>query len=173
MAMRLRLQAVLENIQQFELAAEERYWAAVELMMRGEGAAGIYLTGYTAEMLLKNSYFLLDKHTSPSFPVGSQLALAKNAAKNNFLPQYQFTNYHDLVFWATLLVEKRSQEGRPLLPNIELALTRCIQRLTDNWFVELRYRSAQATTSEINEVYEDVTWIRSHHRHGSLYTPRR
>ncbi len=123
MAMRLRLQPVLETIQEFELAAEERYWTGIELMMRGDGATGIYLMGYAAEMLLKNSYFLLDLLTTPTFPVGSQLALAKNAAKNNFLPQYLFTNYHDLIFWSLLLTEKRRQEGRPLLPQIELALT--------------------------------------------------
>lgn len=173
MALRLRLQPVTETIQEFELAAEERYWTGIELMTRGDGATGIYLMGYVAEMLLKNSYFLLDLLTTPTFPVGSQLALAKNAAKNNFLPQYPFTNYHDLVFWATLLTEKRRQEGRPLLPSVELALTQHVQRVSDNWFVEMRYRTAQATITEINEVYEGVTWIRSHYRDGSLYTPRR
>ena len=142
-------------------------------MTRGDGATGIYLMGYAAEMLLKNSYFLLDILTTPTFPVGSQLALAKNAAKNSFLPQYPFTNYHDLLFWAALLTEKRRQEGRPLLLSIERDLTRHVQRLSENWFVEMRYRTAQGTTSEINEVYEGVTWIRSHYRDGSLYTPRR
>ena len=173
MAMRLRLQPVAETVQEFELAAEEKYWVAMDLITRGDGATGIYLMGYVAEMLLKNSYFLLDSNTAPTFPVGSQLALAKNAAKNVFLPQYPFTNYHDLVFWAALLAEKRRQEGRPLPPNMEMALTQHVRRLADNWFVELRYRSAQAEASEINEVYEDVTWIRSHYRDGSLYTPRR
>lgn len=172
MAMRLRLQPVPETVQEFELAAEERYWTGMDLMTRGHGATGIYLMGYVAEMLLKNSYFLLDIRTTPSFPVGSQLGQAKLAMASLF-PLYQFKGYHDLMFWTGLLAEKRRQEGRPLLPNVEIVLIQHVQRLSDNWFVELRYRAAQATTTEINEVYEDVTWIRSHYRDGSLYTPRR
>ncbi len=172
MTLRLRLQPTTETIQEFELAAEERYWTGLELMTRGEGAAGIYLLGYTAEMLLKNSYFLLDKSTTPTFPVGSQLAQAK-LASSLFLPGRPFKNYHDLISWANLLIEKRRQEARPLPPNVELALAQHTQRLADNWFVELRYRAAQATASEVNAVYEDVTWIRSYYRDGSLYTPRR
>ena len=74
MAMRLRLQPLPETVQEFELAAEDRYWAGMELMTRGDGATGIYLMGYVAEMLLKNSYFLLNIQTTPTFPVGSQLS---------------------------------------------------------------------------------------------------
>ena len=172
MTLRLRLQPVPETIQEFDLAAEDRYWTGLDLMTRGEGTAGIYFMGYAAEMLLKNSYFLLDKSSSPSFPVGTQLGLAKLAA-SALLPSRLFKNYHDLLFWAELLAEKRRQEARPLPVDIGIALTRCTRRLADNWFVELRYHSAQATATEINHVYEDVTWIRSHYRDGSLYTPRR
>jgi len=174
MTLRLRLQPLLETIQEFDLAAEERYWTGLDLMTRGEGTAGIYFMGYTAEMLLKNSYFLLDKSTTPAFPVGSQLGLAR-FAWSVFLPgrSLKKINYHDLLFWSELLIEKRRQEARPLPAATELALTRCIQRLADNWFVEMRYRSSQATVAEINHVYEDVTWIRSHYRDGTLYTPRR
>ncbi len=172
MTLRLRLQPMPETIQEFELAAEERYWTGLELMTRGDGADGIYLLGYTAEMLLKNSYFLLDKSTTPTFPVGTQLGQAKLAA-SIFLPGRPFKNYHDLAFWAELLSEKRRQEARPLPPNVEIALAQHTQCLADNWFVELRYRAAQATAQEANAVYEDVTWIRSHYRDGSLYIPRR
>lgn len=172
MTLRLRLQPLPETIQEFELAAEERYWTGLELMTRGEGATGIYLLGYVAEMLLKNSYFLLDKSTTPTFLVGTQLGQAK-LALSIFLPGRSFKNYHDLAFWTDLLIEKRRQEARPLPPNVEFALAQRTQRLADNWFVELRYRAAQATAQEVNAVYEDVTWIRSHYRDGSLYTPRR
>ena len=103
MTLRLRLQPLLETIQEFDLAAEERYWTGLELMTRGEGAAGIYFMGYTAEMLLKNSYFLLDRLTPPTFPVGTQLGQAK-LASSIFLPHYKFRNYHDLIFWADLLI---------------------------------------------------------------------
>ena len=172
MTLRLRLQPLPETIQKFDLAAEERYWTGLELMTRGEGVAGIYLLGYVAEMLLKNSFFLLDKSTTPTFPVGSQFGQAK-LASSTFLPGRPFKGYHDLVFWAEMLIEKRRQDARPLPANVELALAYHIQRLADNWFVELRYRAPQATAQEVNAVYEDVTWIRSHYRDGSLYIPRR
>ena len=172
MTLRLRLQPLPETIQEFELAAEERYWTGLELMTRGEGAAGIYLLGYVAEMLLKNSYFLLDKLTTPTFPIGTQLGQAK-LALSTFIPGRSFKNYHDLIFWVDLLVEKRRQEARPLPTTVEVELMQHTRRLADNWFVELRYRAAQATAFEVNSVYEDVTWIRSHYRDGSLYTPRR
>ena len=172
MTLRLRLQLLPETIQEFDLAAEERYWTGLDLMTRGEGTAGIYLMGYAAEMLLKNSYFLLQKSTSPSFPVGTQLGLAKLAA-STFLPGRPCKNYHDLGFWTDLLIEKRRQEARLLPASLEFVLAQHTRRLANNWFVELRYRSSQATVSEVNHVYEDVTWIRSHYRDGSLYTPRR
>jgi len=172
MTLRLRLQPLPETIQEFDLAAEERYWTGLDLMTRGEGATGIYLMGYTAEMLLKNGYFLLDAQTTPTFPVGTQLGQAK-LAMSSLLPQYKYKGYHDLIFWATLLIEKRRSESRPLAPDVETALMVRVQRLSDKWFVELRYRAAQATTAELNDVYEDVTWIRSYYRDGTLYTPRR
>ena len=172
MTLRLRLQPLLETIQEFDLAAEERYWTGLDLMTRGEGTAGIYLMGYAAEMLLKNSYFLLDKSTTPAFPIGTQLGLAKLAA-STFLPGRSIKNYHDLLFWSELIIAKRRQETRPLPAITELEFVRCTQRLADNWFVELRYRSSPATGAEINHVYEDVTWIRSHYRDGTLYSPRR
>ena len=174
MTLRLRLQLLTETIQEFDLAAEERYWTGLDLMTRGEGTAGIYLMGYAAEMFLKNSYFLLDNSTTPAFPIGSQFGLAK-LAWYTFLPARPLkkVNYHDLLFWSDLLVEKRRQEARPLPAATELAFIRCTQRLSENWFVELRYQSSQATAAEVNHVYEDVTWIRSHYRDGTLYTPRR
>ena len=104
MTLRLRLQPLPETIQEFDLAAEERYWTGLDLMTRGESTAGIYFMGYAAEMLLKNSYFLLDKSTTPAFPVGTQLGLAKLAAAT-FLPGRPFKNYHDLLFWSELLLE--------------------------------------------------------------------
>ena len=94
MALRPRLQPTLETIQEFELAAEERYWAGLELMTRGDALTGIYILGYVAEMLLKNSYFLLSVATRPTFPVGSQLAQAK-LAMSILVPQYKFKNYRD------------------------------------------------------------------------------
>ena len=60
MALRPRLQPTLETIQEFELAAEERYWAGLELMTRGDALTDIYILGYVAEMLLKNSYFFAE-----------------------------------------------------------------------------------------------------------------
>lgn len=172
MALRPRLQPILETVQEFELAAEERYWAGLELMTRGDALTGIYILGYVAEMLLKNSYFLLSVATRPTFPVGSQLAQDK-LAMSILVPQYKFKSYHDLTYWAIVLAEKRRNENRPLPLSLETELMAHVQRLSENWFVELRYRAGQALPTEIAETYESVTWIRTHYLDGTLYSPRR
>ena len=172
MALRQRLLPVLETIQEFELASEERYWSGLDLMTRGDALTGIYILGYVAEMLLKNSYFLLSAATRPTFPVGSQLAQAK-LAMSILAPAYKFTSNHDLTYWAIVLTEKRRTESRPLPLDVETALMKHVQCLSENWFVELRYRAGQALPLEIAEVYESVTWIRTHYLDGTLYSPRR
>ena len=48
MALRPRLQPILETVQEFELAAEEKYWAGLELMTRGDALTGIYILGYVS-----------------------------------------------------------------------------------------------------------------------------
>ena len=58
MTLRLRLQPLPETIQEFDLAAEERYWTGLDLMTRGESTAGIYFMGYAAEMLAQKQLFL-------------------------------------------------------------------------------------------------------------------
>lgn len=172
MALRQRLLPVLETIQEFELASEERYWAGLELMTRGDALTGVYILGYVAEMLLKNSYFLLSLATRPTFPVGSQLAQAK-LAMSILVPTYKFRSNHDLTYWAIVLTEKRRTESRPFPLDLETALMTHVQRLSENWFVELRYRTGQALPLEIAEVYESVTWIRTHYLDGTLFSPRR
>lgn len=54
-----------ETIGGFETAAEERYWDGIE-MLTSPGphrAAGIYLIGYAAEMLLKTASFRFNGST--------------------------------------------------------------------------------------------------------------
>ncbi len=168
--MPLRLRAEPETVQEFELSAEEKYIAGLELMTRGHFGTGIYIMGYAAEMLLKNVYFLLDQNTRPTFPVGSALRQAQREAAQ-VIRWYRFQDYHDLRFWAFLIAAKRHQEGRELPALVGLPFMNCVTRLYDNWWVALRYQQDRASTSEANEVYEDVTWIRDHY--AALYTPRR
>jgi hypothetical protein len=57
------LRAILQHrpatIQEFQFAAEERYWDGLEFMVAGRAGGGLYLLGYVAEMLLKCASFRL------------------------------------------------------------------------------------------------------------------
>ena len=53
MLLRRRIQSTPETVQDFELAAEQRFWDGMQLLVSGHLFAGIYLLGYTAEILLK------------------------------------------------------------------------------------------------------------------------
>lgn len=57
MSLRSRLESQPETIQEFELAAEERYYEGLELMVSGRSGGGVYLMGYVGEMILKVAYF--------------------------------------------------------------------------------------------------------------------
>src|SRR5438477_187038 len=70
MALRFRLVASPESIQDFELSARQKYWAGIELALTGHEASAVYLLGYVAEMLLKNACFRVDgaRPASPRTP---------------------------------------------------------------------------------------------------------
>jgi hypothetical protein len=57
MSLRHRFSLELETVQGFELAAEDTYWAALELITAGYQLRGMYLLGFAGEMLLKNACF--------------------------------------------------------------------------------------------------------------------
>ena len=150
-----------ETLQDFELAAQDRYWEGLELMVAGREPGGVYLLGYTAEMLLKLASFRLES-VRPTDPVKPRLAPVRQWMKQT-CPGIDSEGFHSLVFWATYLRTKRRQQGRPLDPLTESQLaerTRCLYAV---WTVEMRYRSLRRPASDWRSAYDSVEWIRENY----------
>lgn len=116
-----------ETLQDFELAAQDRYWEGLELLLAGRDAGGVYLLGYTAEMLLKLASFRLES-VKPTDTIKPRLAPVRNWMKQT-CPGIDYEGFDSLVFWATYLRAKRRQQGRPLDPLTESQLAQRTRRL--------------------------------------------
>lgn len=150
-----------ELLQDFELAAEERFLDAQELLARGHGTGAAYLIGYVAEMLLKNAVFRFDG-AQPSDLVYPRLSPAKKWAQKS-LPGLQYNHGHGILFWALVLRKKRSDKGNPLPLVVSQNLIRIAYRLSRRWAVELRYFGFEVTVEFAKRSFEDVAWIKKNH----------
>lgn len=150
-------------LQDFELAAEERFLDAQELLARGHGTGATYLTGYVAEMLLKNAVFLFDGARSSDLIFPRLAPVKKWAAKT--LPGLPCTSYHDVWFWAHVLRKKRVDKGRPLPDLLAQNLIRVTYRLSRAWSVELRYFGFEVPIDSARRSLEDVAWIKKSYTH--------
>lgn len=161
MPLRHDLESQPETLQEMELAAEDKYWEGLELMVTGRGGGGIYLMGYVAEMLLKIAYFRFTD-ARPADHVPSRLGPARTAG-NHLIPGIGHENYHSLRFWALLLFETRNRYHKPLPSEVEALFVQRTRRLYQTWWVEMRYRRDQSLGWNVRSVYDDVTWLRDNY----------
>ena len=160
MALRRALQSVAETVQDLELAAEQKYWEGLELMVAGRAGAGLYLMGYLAEMWLKVSWFQLGG-SAPADLVRPLLGPARAMGRRLF-PAVSYEAYHSLRFWCYLLLSRHRRRGRRLNPRLKKQFTRHVRTLYSIWWIEMRYRPDRAGIREAQGVYEAVTWLRTH-----------
>lgn len=158
MSLRIRLKAIPETVQDFELASEQRYWEGLELMITGHRAAGIYLMGYAVEMRLKAACFRLDGAKQGDM-VKPYLAPARRLGQNLF-PTIPDESYHSVNFWGELLRHKRRLVRGAVDHALESTFCFRCTRLHLMWWIEMRYRPDQALPAEVNAVFEDATWFR-------------
>lgn len=158
MPLRYRISVQPETVQDFILAADEKYWEGVELLSAGRRGAGIYLLGYTVEMLLKNACFRTDGAALGDRTQGRLVPIKKWAERQ--LPGLAPESYHSLWFWIHALRRKRSLTGREFPALFDSQLVQRVRRVYGIWWVEMRYRPDQSLDREANVVFEDVTWIR-------------
>lgn len=157
MPLRQRLEAVPEAVQEFDLAAAQKYQEGAALIVAGYDGAGIYLLGYSAEMMLKNAYFRC-MGASWADRIAPRLGLAL-AAGRALTPLVPHEGYHSLRFWASLLRETRRFQRRPLPPLLDAQFVSRTRRLHQNCWIGARYRRAQATGLEAATVQADAAWI--------------
>ncbi len=144
MPVRSLAQSTPETIQGFEAASEEKYEDGFNLMATSSPGNGIYLMGYAAEMLLKADYFRVIG-LAATVPITRQHLRSARAD-------------------AAILIKKRSQQGRALFPVLADGLEQSTKRLSQNWYVEMRYRSIQGVSKQdVEDVLDDVIWIKSNH----------
>lgn len=166
MSLRSQLAGKVETLQEFSLAAAEKYDEGQRLIAENDFGAGIYLLGYAAEMILKNAYFRFTG-AAVSDEIGPRLFPAKAAGDDRhgggLIPGISPESFHSLRFWAMLLQSSRANQKR-LWTDVEFVLEfeRCTERLYNNWWVEMRYRTDLANHQQALQVLSDVGWLRNH-----------
>ena len=161
MSLRYQLAQQAETLQLVDMAARQRYWEGLVLMVAGRLGAGIYIMGYCAEMLLKAAYFRVVGE-KPGSPVPSMLSSARKWS-TRFLPTVPREQYHSVWFWCQLVRRRRRWRGDPLDRTLDNALVRCARRLYTIWWVEARYRPDQARDQHASAVLDDVSWLYRNH----------
>ena len=156
--LRHRILSAPETVQDLALASDEKYWEGIELLAAARRGAGIYLLGYSLEMILKIACFLLDGARPHEF-VGPRLGPIRRWARSQ-LPGISHESYHSLWFWLQVLRKKRALLGRQLPGHVDAWLLRRVWRAHGIWVVAMRYKPDQALQREAESVYNDVTWIR-------------
>ena len=161
MTLRRRLEAAPETVQELDFASVQKYREGVALVGAGHFGGGIYLLGYSAEMLLKNAYF---RHTGASAVDRTQPRLAPAlAAGRLYIPAIPHESYHSLQFWALLLREVRRRQRRPLPPLVDASFTARTRRLHQTAWIGMRYRRDQATALEAQSAQSDAAWLQRHY----------
>ena len=138
MPLRQRLEAVSETIQEFEFSSQEKALEGEALIAGGYNGAGIYLLGYSAEMLLKTGYFRLTG-AGWSDRIQPRLGLALTSARI-LIPHVPHEGYHSLRFWSSLLRETRRHRHKAMPPLLEAQLVSRTRRLHQNCWIGTRYR---------------------------------
>ncbi len=154
--------AALETVGDMFQAINARFEEATILIDAGYPDGGIYLFGYTAEMILKVAFCRVDATSPPSLTVRSRFADAvqrwQSRTRSNSAPRgYE----HSLIFWETVLPEERVYQSKlPLGIVVAQTLSECIKVVSDNWDVKMRYQPRTATAAEADEVRRAVLWMR-------------
>lgn len=163
MPIRSQVQSTAETIQGFEAAAEEKYEGGFNLLTYTSPGNGVYLMGYAAEMLLKCAYFRVSG-LGLTVPITRLELRQARTDSTNLGVLADVEGFHNVAFWSELLTKKRLQQSRGLLASLETELNFRSSRLSQNWFVEMRYHLLQGVTiQDLEDVVDDVVWIKSNY----------
>src|SRR5687767_599132 len=116
------------TIREFRTAALMRLREATHLAVAGHRLGAVYLSGYSAEMLLKAAYFRLS-----GWGLTAPIALADiqgakvHATSTLGLPWPG--NLHDLTKWAALLIEERKYRGLAYSASFARSLSGRVKRV--------------------------------------------
>lgn len=164
MSIRRNVQSVGgSSFQELELAADRHYFAGLKLATHGLSGDASYLLGYTAEIILKISYFKIRDGVTSTDYLDPRLQSALNDGRIYFgWSRNERWRFHELMSWANLHCTHRRRYGYSLPRQTEASLISRMLRLQQNWTVEMRYHVFNVTDQEIANVYNHVTWLRDH-----------
>lgn len=157
MSLRYRLESHPETILDLARASRARYEEGLSFISQGKPWIGIYIAGYSAEMILKIAYFLA-KGAQWSSPVKPELDSTLREAR--FLGVlYPPQGFHNTLFWMDLLIAKLNHQGHRLTGDFESDLRTRTDILYDIWCISMRYRREEPMEEEVNAFIWALSWL--------------
>jgi hypothetical protein len=148
-----------ETINEYRAAARERIADGEALAASGRATSAIYLWGHAAEMALKACYFECIRFGSTQQITRLDRKHAEGRAVVLSTAKPAPANFHDLEFWAELLVAERRNQGRPFAVVANTVLLNSARRLSVLWSESLRYSSNKAYNYAVAQVRSMIQQI--------------
>jgi len=158
---------MVETIQDFELARQERLWDGMSLWVARRAQGGVYSLGYHAEMTLKAAYFRF-RGLTPAHVVDRALLNTTEARARQLGVFTPPAGFHSLRFWRDTLIAERAAVGQSLQITLAHAIGRHVDVIHAQWQVEMRYRAPVSTLAHLEAVGAAVDWL--DRNYDALYT---
>lgn len=157
------LMPTFDCIQDYEQARADRLWDGTGLWSLHRHAGGVYLLGYSAEIALKCACFRCMGFSIVQ-PIGVAELRTAHARARLLGVIHPPEGFHNVRFWADLLVAQRAAATRPLDPAVAGALAAAADAVHRRWWIEMRYKRAVTTNDDVEHVAAAVDWIdRNYH----------
>ena len=148
-----------DSIQGYEDARADRMWDGVALWSLDRDHGACYLMGFAAEMALKSAYFRYQGHPIVQ-PIGRAELDTATSLSNVLGVTAGREGFHSVLFWVDLLLATRSARSQPLKRAAESLLRSNVQTVYDIWWIDMRYKSAAATSRhELERLAAATSWI--------------
>ncbi len=135
-------------------AAGERLADAECLRDSARFAGALYLLGYVAEMQLKAALWRLLK--LPETADWRELAGRARAVAGHSLGVVEADGGHSLKYWMLVLIVLLRRDPKAGTRELAKAMAGRVQRIHDDWTVELRYSALDVDEFSVQRVHGDV-----------------
>jgi hypothetical protein len=154
-------------IQEYELARSDRLWDGMSLWTTNRDSGAVYMLGYTAEIAVKCAYFRVSGFSIVQHIGKHELNTAKARATTLGVTTGH-EGFHNIRFWCDLLIEHRRAGLRPLAATTEADLIVAANAVYDRWWIEMRYKRAYSSRTDLEQLAAAVDWIDNNY--VALYT---
>ena len=158
-SLRDRLEHANESVTEVESAAIDRLEDATKLFSEKKYHGAAYCGGLAAEMMLKTAIIKNQPHWATIqqiYAVFQPLKKRINVVMGANAPDNE--SWHGIRFWCACARVVRSDLGKSIPPWLSWAE----DRIAENWWIEMRYRSAIVTRHEANDVLKTAVFLQRH-----------